>query len=58
MAEVTSLWADCWYPWLSNGWIRCVCGDWFRSESGGLTASDKHQEHAREAHAASGVGRA
>lgn len=20
-SEPTALWADCWYPWLHNGWI-------------------------------------
>lgn len=48
-AEVTALWKDCYYPWLSNGWIECVCGEWFHSDKRGTArATDLHARHVQE----------
>lgn len=45
----TELWESCYYPWNGNGWIKCVCGQWFHSKPT-ATATAQHADHVKEAH--------
>lgn len=49
----TDFWTQSYYPWITNGWVTCACGETFQSDGPkgrGITAVVKHAEHVERSH--------